>query len=194
MLPSPASWRRAFLPSYALVSLSKTTTSMRSIVISCFLSLNYCPRRPSFKLTNPRLFGNNPLPHILRTMPKLDSLRFTNCEEVHRIEIHESYVLKVQHEPACSSVNLCLQVLYSFRFNSPAEPENRVRPIRHSLDLQNHLPDLTGKNCNCWATLKLMTRAGFAGFFRGKFRQLATSTNPASAPAPQAPTVTPPST
>jgi len=50
-----------------------------------FLGLNYCPRRPSFELTNPRLFGHNPLPHILRTMLKLDSLRFTNCEEVHRI-------------------------------------------------------------------------------------------------------------
>src|SRR4029077_5489465 len=36
MLPSPSSRRRASFPSYALVSLSKTTTNMRSIVISCF--------------------------------------------------------------------------------------------------------------------------------------------------------------
>src|ERR1700683_4712260 len=36
MLPSPSSCRRAFFPSYALLSLSKTTTNMRSIVISCF--------------------------------------------------------------------------------------------------------------------------------------------------------------
>ena len=63
---------------------------------------------------NPRLFRNNPLPHILRTMLKLDSVGLTNCEEVHRVEIHESHVLEVEHEPACSSVNLCFQVLYVF--------------------------------------------------------------------------------
>src|SRR5215471_7606645 len=115
-----------------------------------FLGLNYCLCRPSFQFTNPRLFGDNPLPHILRTMPKLDSFGFTNCEEVHRIEIHESYMLEVEREPACSSVNLCFQVLYAFRFNSSAEPEKPCSTHPTRSRPSKPFADLTGKECNYW--------------------------------------------
>src|SRR5208337_718524 len=43
MLPSASSCKSAFSPSYALVSLSKTTTSTRSISHLLFFSLNYYP-------------------------------------------------------------------------------------------------------------------------------------------------------
>src|SRR5690242_8694305 len=41
MLPSPSSCKRAFFPSYALLSLSKTTTSMRSMIHLLSALLNF---------------------------------------------------------------------------------------------------------------------------------------------------------
>ena len=93
----------------------------------------------SSELTDPHLFRANPLPNIGWTMSEPYSLCFANRQEVRRIQIDKSDLFEIQHDPLPAPTNVSLQLLYLFRFNSTAEPENNVGSIRHFLDLQNHL-------------------------------------------------------
>ena len=79
-------------------------------------------------------------------MPKLDSFRFANRQEVRRVQIDKAHLFEIQHEPLRVPINLCLQLLYLFRMNSAAELENGFRSIRDFLDLQNHLRISPGYN------------------------------------------------
>ncbi len=83
-------------------------------------------------------------------MSQLDALCLTYREEVHHIQIDNSYFFQVKHDPVRSAFGSCLQGLHMLRFDPAAEPENRVLSIQKCFNLEHDVYLLTVQGrCQC---------------------------------------------
>jgi hypothetical protein len=107
--------QKCLLPFVGRLSLSKTTTTMRSMSyplsnVNCdsnnLLRQHWDHRQSSRRsAASPR----NPFPNERGTIPELDALRFAHRQKVHCVEIDESHLLEIECNPL--SIHFCFHLL-----------------------------------------------------------------------------------